>query len=169
MDDKLIPKIPEEKNSIRGFLCCEKFISVNSMFLNKRGHNGRRAHSPEYEKELRELRASLEDTKLVQGCLSEGKKKSLLSVSLVFYLKENLGKRDLDNLIKAVMDSISEYLGFNDNRVISYKTCKRMLTDFPEKEQEMEWVYFEITKSSRTYRDLNIPYSEFKNFMKVNS
>ena len=136
------------------------------MFLDRRSFRGHRPHSPEYEKELRQLRDSLINSGLTEGCLAEGKKKSLLSISLVFYFKENIGLRDLDNVVKAVVDALSAYFGFNDNRIISYKACKRMITDFPDNGTKCEWVYFKIEKSSRKFQDLKIPYEDFSEFLK---
>lgn len=73
-------------------------------------------------------------------------------------------KRDTDNMVKAVTDAISRYLGFNDNRIISFKVSKRMITDYPD-ENKQEYVYFELERIERKPNDYKIKYQEFTDWI----
>ena len=126
-------------------------------------HNGKMYLSPEYRQEEQDLWKSLENSGLTQGCLDNS---CLYSLSIVFYLKENLIKRDTDNALKAPIDVLSKYLGFNDNRIVSIKTCKRMISDIPEGEPNLEWMYFCIEKVFKKPKDLTIKFDDFKEFIR---
>lgn len=119
--------------------------------------------SQDYIAEENQLVESLVNSGLVRGSLSND---CLYSLSIVFYLKENLGRRDLDNMLKAPVDVLSKYLGFNDNRIISYKVCKRMISDVPDDEPDLEWMYFCIEKVYKKPKDLTIKFDDFKDFIR---
>ena len=151
----------DHEKILSGFLICDKFISVNRRLGKMK--NGKMYLSPEYALEEQQLMQSLENSGLVRNSLDNS---CFYALSLVFYLKENIARRDADNLVKNPVDCISRYLGFNDNRIISYKICKRALSDLPEGEPQIEYLYFEIEKVYKKKEDLTIPYEEFREFVR---
>lgn len=159
---ELVPEIPKENERIlSGFLSCSKFISVNRRL--SRMKNGKMYLSDEYRKEEAQLWESLANSGLTQGCLDNS---CFYAISMVFYLNDRIWKTDLDNLEKAPIDVLSRYLGFNDNRVVSYKVCKRKISNIPEDQPNLEWLYFEIEKVYKKTEDLTIPFEDFKEFVR---
>lgn len=158
---ELVPEIPKENERVlSGFLFCEKLISVNRRLGRMR--NGRMYLSDEYRKEEAQLWESLVNSGLTQGCLDNS---CFYSISYVFYLNDRFLKLDTDNVIKPVTDVISRYLGFNDNRIVSYKVCKRSISETP-KEIDGEWVYFELEKVYKKSSDYTIPFKDFMEFVR---
>ena len=74
-----------------------------------------------------------------------------LSLELGFFLTHSLGKRDLDNLLKFTIDTLSKYYQFNDNRVYSIKTYKRLLEGSSE-----EVLYYKIFQDKTARQKVNI-------------
>lgn len=150
----------ENTKVLKALISCDKLISVDKRLAGRRYKRGLHL-SWEYEHELNQLAESLKNAGLEEGSLGND---SLYGILYVFYLKENFLKRDADNLIKAVTDSISRYLGFNDNRIISYKVSKRCLEQFPD-DNRKEYVYFEIEKINKSPKDFKIKFNEFTDWI----
>lgn len=150
----------ENVKVLKALISCDKLISVDRRLEKKRKSRTFRL-SWDYEHELRQLEESLRRTSIEQGSFSND---CLYSMLYVFYLKENFMKRDTDNMVKAVTDAISRYLGFNDNRIISFKVSKRMITDYPD-ENKQEYVYFELERIERKPNDYKIKYQEFTDWI----
>lgn len=122
---------------------------------------GKRRKTPECYEEIDTLNQSLEDAGFVRNSLDND---HYYSLSLVFYLKDGFGRRDVDNMLKVVVDVLSRYFGFNDNRVISYKHCKRQIVNF-EDEYPREYLYFTIEQVARQKSELEIDYKDFQEWV----
>jgi hypothetical protein len=110
--------------------------------------------SPEYERELKQLDHSLSLTGIPRKSFDNN---SFYSISLVFLLKDNFKRRDTDNLLKAVIDALTRYLGFDDNKIISHLACKRYLS-FPKGMEKKEFVIFEVQKLTKNLDDFVVPF-----------
>lgn len=77
------------------------------------------------------------------------KKGTNFSLTISFILKENLGKRDLDNFNKCVIDAIFRHLGLNDAKVIHLNTYKELL---PEAKEEKICVNLAESHRSTMFR-----------------
>lgn len=145
--------------SITVALNCDKFISVNDRLRKGgRGRNGRIPLTYAAEKEMSQLRRSLELSGVPEGAMSGGK---YYTVSLVFYLKENLSRRDLDNLIKTVFDVVGPYFGFDDRNIISYKASKRQIKYPKGYPEPIEWLVLTVTDTDKQKSDLVINKEDF--------
>jgi len=67
----------------------------------------------------------------------------LLSLELGYYLTSSPNRRDLDNMLKFIIDTLGEYFQFNDNRVFDLHTYKRIITD-----SEDELLFFRILNNN---------------------
>ena len=134
---------------------CDKLISVNKRLWGSATRGMR--HSWDYEHEQSQLRESLKRHGIQEGCLGNS---SLYSVIYALYLKENISRRDTDNLIKSVTDVLSKYLGFNDNKIVSYRFSKREVRD-----AEKEHVLVIIEKMDGWWDDLRMTKEEFEGFL----
>ena len=140
-------------------LNCEKFISVNDRLRKGgRGKNGRIPLTHAAGKEMGQLYDSLVASGLEQGCMKGGK---YYTISLVFYLKESVGRRDLDNLIKTVFDVITPYFGFDDRNIISYKAAKRLIKYPKDYPNPLERLVVTVTDTDKQRADLEISYEDF--------
>lgn len=146
-----------ERTCFKGVLQCTDFISINKR-LDPGGKHGKHL-SAACVREMEELNKSLERIGIVKGCLSSDK--SLYGISYVFYLKTNVLKRDIDNLVKTPTDVITRYLGINDSRIISYKLCKRMLVNYPPDIPQKEYLVFELERMPRTIENLKVFFKDF--------
>lgn len=149
----------KSKLVLKTLISCDKLISVNKRLWGSRSRGMR--HSPEYELEQKQLIESLESNNIKRDCLGND---HLYSLTYVLYLKENISRRDTDNLIKSVTDVISNYLGFNDNKIVSYQFSKRQIVDFGE-EPAKEYVLVEVKQVEGWWDSLKLKFAEFKNFM----
>jgi len=149
-----------ELKTLKAFLSCDKLISVNKRLWGSSSRGMR--HSDEYERECNQLRASLRDSGVEEGSMGND---HLYSVTYVLYLKDNISRRDTDNLVKCITDVLSKYLGFNDNKLISYRFSKRMLVEYPEGEPFKEYVYVKLEQVDGWFDRLKIKFVEFRNFM----
>ena len=143
---------------IKGLISCDKLISVDKRISGKggRGRGRKLAISPEYSKELAQLDHSLSLTGIERNSFDPN---CFYSVKCTFFLKENFKRRDTDNLLKAVIDALTRYLGFDDNKIISHQACKRFIT-FPKGMEKKEFVLFEVEKSSKVLKDLEIKFED---------
>lgn len=110
---------------VQGIFKVKYFPSVNSMYLLA---HRRKVMNPECV-EIRNFAMS-QMAKTYAGAKVPDKVK--LSIELGFYLHTSLGRKDLDNCLKFIIDTLSQFYGFNDNRVYSIKTYKRALVGSTE-------------------------------------
>jgi len=110
---------------VQGVFKVKYFPSVNSMYILA---HRRKCMNPECVA-IRE-HAFSQMSKVDVGATVPDKVK--LSLELGFYLHTSLGRKDLDNCLKFIIDTLSQYYGFNDNRVYSIKTYKRALVGSEE-------------------------------------
>lgn len=144
------------KLALRVFLSCDKLCSVNKRLWGSASRGMR--HSWDYEHQQQQLRQSLVDNGVLENLLDG---KHLYSVTYVFYLKDNISRRDTDNLMKGVTDVLSKYLGFNDNKIISYKVSKRQVED-----SDKEYVLVEVEEIEGWWDSLKIKLEEFVEFVR---
>ena len=145
------------RTCFKGLLQCTDFISINKR-LDPGGKRGKHL-SAACVREMKELEDSLERIGIVKGCLNSDKR--LYGISYVFYLKANVLRRDIDNLVKTPTDVITRYLGINDSRIISYKICKRMLVEYPPNVPRKEYLVFELERMPRTPEELKVSFKDF--------
>ena len=82
-----------------------------------------------------------------------------ISVRYIFYLKHSFNRRDVDNLIKMVQDSIFGYFGIPDNKIIDLNAHKRSI-----KGSKYEWVEVKIS-SSISKDNVEVDYNSLINSM----
>lgn len=148
----------ENQSIVRGLINCDYLVSVNRRLSKRRGSSELRL-TDECKREHAQLYDSLKASNIEEGFLSNDK--SLYSALLIFYFNRNFLKRDSDNVVKIVVDSISRYVGINDNRIISYKLSKRIIKKFPEGVEPKEYVYFDIERLAKNAEDYEIDYEDF--------
>ena len=141
-------KFINEDYILNGVIACPKFISANHRYSSEE-------NTRDYKRELECIRTSLEKSGLVEGCLSE----SSYSLRIFFFLKEDI---DLDNIMKAPIDIISQYLGFDD-RCLKENYSRKMV--MPElRGIGLEFAYFEL--SDYYDNELSVPYKELREFVR---
>jgi len=143
---------------IVGIISCDKLVSVDRRISGRRGRGRSKklALSPEYTRELEQLDHSLSLTGIPRNSFD---KDAFYSLNLTFLLKDNFKRRDSDNLLKAVIDAITRYLGFDDNKIVSHNACKRSLS-FPKGMEKKEFVIFEIQKLNKKLEDFIVPFEK---------
>jgi len=97
----------------------DKFISVNQAYLN--GRAGSKYLSDEAKRMKSQIHHMLSHSRVKDKKIDVD---SLLSVKYGFYIKNGYYKRDLDNMVKLMQDSIFEYFGVNDVFVSKIETYK---------------------------------------------
>lgn len=148
---------------LKTLINCDELVSVNRR-LAKGGKRGKHL-SPPVQREIAQLTKSLEDRGIQRNSVDPNK---FYTISLIFYLKGSIFRRDLDNMVKIVIDAITPYLGFNDNKIISYRLAKRQIK-YPEDYQNpKEWVYLEVTETDKSRDDLQTSFEDFKSYWKIN-
>ena len=145
---------------LRVILSCDKLTSVNNRLWGSKNKGMR--HSWDYEHEQQQLFQELDNQQIPKNCLDP---KKLYSFTYVFYFKQNIERRDTDNFLKCVTDVLSKHLGFNDNKIVSYKISKRQLIDFGENPQK-EYVLVEIEEVDGWWDKLKIKFDDFKEFVR---
>jgi Holliday junction resolvase RusA-like endonuclease len=101
----------------------QKIPSVNSIYLNRRG--GGKYLSPEATS-FRSMMVNQLNRIFNQHPekLIELKNIPLFDLHIEYVMKQSVGRRDLDNLHKLTQDSLFQFLGINDARVVSLKLEK---------------------------------------------
>lgn len=100
--------------------------SINEQYYTD--SQGRRRLSPlalRYKENARKLLVSLEK----QGTLQPAFRKRMSDCYIALYIEcyfETPLKRDLDNVLKIVQDTICSYFGANDNRIVDIHLSKRI-------------------------------------------
>lgn len=102
-------------------------INIKPLSLNK-AYRGRRFTTPELSSYKRDIAFQLPKMSIPEGNLS---------VSYIFGISNKGG--DGDNLIKCFQDAVSEYYGFNDNKIYKWIVEKVIV------KKGEEFVDFEIT------------------------
>lgn len=74
-----------------------------------------------------------------------------LVLELGFFLTHSVGKRDLDNMLKFTIDTLADFYQFNDSRVYSIKTYKRLLEGSRD-----EVLYYKIYQDPHAKEKVNI-------------
>ena len=100
----------------------KKIPSVNAMYLNRR--SGGKRLSPDAQEFKADLLLKLSNSSLKKNLLINENRGYILHIVYVLQKKSFL-RRDLDNLNKATIDSIFNYLGINDSRLIELHTYKK--------------------------------------------
>lgn len=103
----------------KGILRCNTFISENKRLENIK-HSRRKMLTAEYRLERDQLNQCLKEIDPNPEVFGD----SLISISLDFYLNHRYTVRDVDNLLKGVVDVLSPYYGFNDRQIIEYHIRK---------------------------------------------
>lgn len=88
-----------------------------------------------------------------------------LQVTLGYYVAGNVGKRDVDNMNKHIIDSLAAYYKFNDNRIYDLYSYKREVKGAPSC-----FVYYKICKHDKPRSELSIQWDELKDrFTRIQS
>lgn len=74
-----------------------------------------------------------------------------IAIELGFYLSHSINRRDLDNCLKFTIDTLSKFYNFNDNRVFSIITYKRLLTD-----AKNELLYYKIYEDVKAGHEVSL-------------
>lgn len=133
----------------KGRLRCDAFISENKRLMNIR-RSRCKVLTPEYRKERDQLNQCLSEIDPSPDPVGT----SLVSLSLDFYLNHRFSVRDVDNLLKGVVDVIAPYYGFNDKQIIEYHVRKF------KSDKEYEEVRYKICECSlvKSQRSTRITY-----------
>ena len=141
---------------ISGIVHCSKFISANRRLDYSKG---KKHLSDEYRLEMNEIMESLSRAKVPKNKFNPN---SLYKVSLSFGLTKNLFRRDLDNMVKPVIDAMFSYIGVNDNKIVELNLSKYMIT---KKKNPKEFLYFEISELPLSAKSLEVPSDEFSKWL----
>jgi Holliday junction resolvase RusA-like endonuclease len=74
-----------------------------------------------------------------------------LASDLGFFLTHSVGRRDLDNMLKFTIDTLADFYRFNDSRVYSIKTYKRLLEGSKD-----EVLYYKIYQDPHAKEKINM-------------
>jgi Holliday junction resolvase RusA-like endonuclease len=74
-----------------------------------------------------------------------------LALDLGFFLTHSVGRRDLDNMLKFTIDTLADFYRFNDSRVYSIKTYKRLLEGSKD-----EVLYYKIYQDPHAKEKINM-------------
>ena len=74
-----------------------------------------------------------------------------LALELGFFMTHSVGKRDLDNMLKFTIDTLADFYKFNDSRIYSIKTYKRLLEGSKE-----EVLYYKIYQDPHARDKVNM-------------
>ncbi len=124
------------------------FPSVNTMYLLptaktvKSANTGRKVLDPKHKATRSSVLAILSNTSSPTAVPQDDD--IYLTIELGYYLASHFKTRDLDNMLKFIIDTLSEFYNFNDKRVIEIKAYKRPVTNTTK-----EILFYRISRNTR--------------------
>lgn len=122
---------------IKGMIPINYFPSVNSMY----GHNrwGGKFLLPELYELREQINEYLDQSPLFKSVEIPDEP---LRLTLGFFITQGLNRRDYDNMIKFIQDTLADYFNFNDHSIYDGRQFKRLVRN-----SDTEWLYFKIDKN----------------------
>jgi crossover junction endodeoxyribonuclease RusA len=121
--------------------------SINEQYYtDSQGHRRLTPQALRYREDVRKIFQELERRGVVQPSLRERLASCYLALYIECYFETPL-KRDLDNILKIVLDTFCRYFGANDNHVVDLHLSKRIRPLDPHLYLEIDtldnWVFDE--------------------------
>ena len=126
------------KISITGFLGLKKLISVNHMYTNVKHNPNIKTLTSEAREAKRLLTSSLRDSGVQSGCLKGTD--MVFKLTVISYFSRNYYGRDTDNPYKLIQDVITNYVGFDDSRVVEMSVTKKLARN----KDHLEFIYYKL-------------------------